>query len=341
MAVTISDIAKECGVSVTTVSRVINKTKPVSLELTNKINEAVKHHNFTPNTVARSLAMSKTYTIGIIISDITNNVFGEILKGINAVCHREGYIIMVLESQGELENERKLLNSLQERCVDGVLFAGKSIQQEMVDFLLAKKYPVGLIMQESIEDKIQIDTTILDNYKATYDEVNFLIKNGHRNIAYIGGPCFDYSSGKLRIEGYKQALQDAEILIDDDYIIRADFTFACGYNGMKKIYEESEVTPTAVVMGNDTMAVGAIRFLEHVNVHVPNDISIMGFDDIDIASYFKPELSTVRVSYYDEGYIAAEKLIQRINDEESEPQVTRVPHKVIKRNSTKNIGAKN
>ncbi len=337
MATTIADIAKEAGVSISTVSRVINNTKPVNQDLRDKVYAVIKKNNFKPNTLARGLVTKRTNLIGAIVPDISNAVFGALLKGINNACSDKEYTIMVCESGGKRESELKLLEILEERQIDGVLYAGIDVDQELVDVMKTKDYPVVLVTQEcSVGDGI-LHTVVHDNVAAVNDATEFLINNGHERIAYIGGPKHDFSSGKKRLRGYTEALQRHNIELTDTYIEQGEFSLQHGYSSMKKIYEENTQLPTAVLAGNDVMAIGAIQFLLSVNVKVPEEISVIGFDDLEIAEYFQPRLSTVRISYFNEGVKAGEVLMDLIENKEKEPMTHYVGHKIIRRNTVQRI----
>lgn len=337
MAVTIEDIAREAGVSIATVSRVINKTKPVSAELRDRVYEVIEKNHFKPNSLAQGLITKKTNTIGIIVPDISNAVFGKLTKGINSVFAQEGYTVVLCESQGELEKELKLLGILEEKQIEGLLFAGVDVNHTLVERMRKRNYPVVLVTQEASEDEEAVHTVIHNNVEAMYDAVKFLLDNGHERIAYLGGSKNDFSSGKKRVIGYKKALEEAGIEVKDSYIAQGDFSFEAGYQGMKKLYEENSKLPTAVVTGSDVIAVGAIQYLDNMRVKIPDDISIMGFDDSEFATYIKPELSTVRISYYDEGVKAAEMLRELMNGSTEVPMKEYVPHKIIRRSTTKSL----
>ncbi|MDO5410430.1 MAG: LacI family DNA-binding transcriptional regulator [Lachnospiraceae bacterium] len=337
MAVTITDIAKEAGVSISTVSRVMNNTKPVSPELRDRVYAIIDKHHFSPNILAQSLITKKTNIVGVIVPDISNAVFGALTKGINSVCTDKGFTIMVCESGGKTESEIKLLNILEERHIDGVLFAGVDVNTELVQEMQKKSYPVVLVTQEASSKESHITTVIHDNVQAVYDVVQFLHENGHERIAYIGGLANDFSSGKKRLDGYKKAMRDLGLKINDSYIEQREFSLDGGYEGMKKIYEESSRLPSAVVAGSDLIAIGAIKFLSSKHVSVPADISIVGFDDLDYAVYIRPELTTVRIPYFEEGQKAAEALLKSIEGQETEPAIEYIPHKIIRRETVKSI----
>lgn len=339
MAVTISDIAKEAGVSIATVSRVMNNTKAVSPELKERVYSVIEKNHFTPNALAQGLITKKTNVIGVIVPDISNTVFGTLTKGINSVCAEKGYAIMVCESRGEPEKEKALLDILEERQIDGLLFSGVNVGQDLLDAMNKKKYPIVLMMQEASVENRRIDTVVHDNTKAVYDAVRFLGENGHRRIAYLGGPAYDYSSGRKRLEGYRKAMEELQLPVPDSYIEQVPFSFAGGAEGMRRIYEENSSLPTAVMAGNDLIAIGAIQFLNSQGIAVPDEISVMGFDDQDLTTYFRPELSTVRIPYFDEGKLAAEQLLYHMADDVKEALTCYVPHKIIRRGTVKAINS--
>lgn len=337
MAVTIEDIAREAGVSIATVSRVINNTKPVSPELRSRVYQVIQRNHFKPNTLARGLITKKTSMVGIIVPDISNAVFGKLTKGINSVCAKKDYTAVVCESQGELKKELRLLDIMEDKQIEGLLFAGVDVNHTLVEAMMSKDYPVVLVAQETSQDENAISTVIHNNVDAMYDAVKFLLDNGHERIAYLGGPKNDFSSGKKRLKGYRRALEEAGIGVKDSYIVQGEFSYSSGYEGMKLLYEENSKLPTAVVAGSDVIAVGAMQYLDSMRVRVPDEISVMGFDDSDFATYVKPELSTVRIPYYDEGEKAARMLLELIGGERKAPVTEYIPHKIIRRSTTKSL----
>lgn len=337
MAVTITDIAKEAGVSISTVSRVMNNTKPVSPELREKVYQVIEKNHYSPNILAQSLITKRTNIVGVIVPDISNAVFGALTKGINSVCSGKGYTIMVCESGGCLEKEIRLLGILEDRQIDGVLFAGVDVNQELVDAMRKKEFPVVLVTQEASVKGTPIDTVTHDNIQALYDSVKFLHENGHERIAYLGGPAYDYSSGNKRLKGYKMALEEMGIEVPDSYIQQVEFSFRGGFEGMKRIYEESSLLPSAVAAGSDLIAIGAVQFLNGQGVKVPEEISVIGFDDLEYAAYVRPELTTVRIPYFEEGEMAARELMKYIEGGKTRAAVHFVSHKIIRRGTVKTI----
>ncbi len=341
MSVTIADIAKEAGVSIATVSRVVNGTKPVSPEVRARVCKVIEQYHYKPNALARGLITRKTQMIGIVIPDISNPVFGAMVSGVSSVCDTHGYTVIISQSQKRREQELQVLDVLEDKGIDGVLFAGVEVSGELTDTMAAKAYPVVLVMQEAREPG-RLDTVIHDNWQAGQDAAEFLIQNGHRRIALISGPDYDFSSGEKRTGGFMAGLAYHDLQLPASCVEAGDFSFASGFRAMKKIYEENAILPTAVMAGNDHMAAGAIQFLAGVGMKVPDDISVMGFDDLELASYIVPELATVRVPYFEEGVRAAELLISRMDERheqenQPEPQFVQVPHKIIRRKSVASI----
>jgi len=341
-AVTIHDIAHEAKVSISTVSRVINNTKEVSPELKKRVFSIIEKHNFKPNSIARSLVTRKTGTIAIIVSDISNTVFGALTKGIESVCRQRDYTLIVCESGGQTENEIKLLRAMSNRNIDGLLFASMDVPVYLVNEIRAQEYPIMLVNQEILESGsgTTLPSVIIDNTRAIKDAIHFLYENGHRKIAFIGGRKNDYSAGQKRYTGYLQAMAELGLEYNENYVDYGDFSFESGYRCMKKIYEENSQLPTAVMACSDLMAIGAMNYLKKMNIKVPDNISIMGFDDIEFATYVKPELSTVRISYYEEGIFAAQTLFSLVEEQEMSIGTRYIPHQIIRRQSVRRIRLK-
>ena len=337
--VTIHDIAHEANVSISTVSRVINNTKEVSPELKKRVYSIIEKHSFKPNLIARSLVTRKTGMIAIIVSNISNAVFGTLTKGIESVCRQRDYTLIVCESGGHIENEIKLLRTMSNRNIDGLLFAGVDVNHNLVNEIIAQEYPIVLINQEMSEPGgvPSLPTVIINNIQAIKDAIRFLYENGHRKIAFIGGLKNDYSAGQKRYTGYRQALTELGLEYNESYVDYGDFSFESGYRCMKKIYEENSQLPTAIMACSDLMAIGAMNYLEKMNIKVPDNISIMGFDDIEFASYVKPELSTVRISYYEEGILASQTLFSLLEAQENSIGTRYIPHQIIRRQSVRRI----
>jgi LacI family transcriptional regulator len=337
--VTIHDIAHEANVSISTVSRVINNTKEVSAELKERVLGIIEKHNFKPNQIARSLVSRKSGMIAVIIPDISNAVFGSVTKGIESICQQKDYTLIVSESGGNPDNEIKLLRVMNNRQIDGLLFAGVNVHHHLIDEINVQKYPTVLVSQEMSEpckEKV-LSTVTHDNVQAIKDAMHFLYNKGHREIAFIGGLKNDFSSGKKRYQGYRDAAKKLGLQCNKDFIQHGDFTFESGYRSMKNIHEKNSHLPSAVMVCSDLMAIGAINYLDSVNIKVPEDISIMGFDNIEMASYVKPQLSTVGISYFEEGALAAQTLFSLMEAQEISIGTKYAPHQIIERQSVRAV----
>ncbi|MDR2900132.1 MAG: LacI family transcriptional regulator [Treponema sp.] len=336
---TIHDIAREANVSISTVSRVMNNTKKVSPEIKERVFSIIEKHNFKPNQIARGLVSRKSGMIAVIIPDISNAVFGSVTKGIESICQQKDYTLIVSESGGNTDNELNLLRAMSNRQIDGLLFAGVDVHQKVVDAIDEQKYSTVLVMQEMSEPSTEksIPTIIHDNIQAIKDATRFLYEKGHRDIAFIGGLKNDFSAGKKRYMGYCEVMSELNLQYNDSYVEHGDFSFESGYRCMQKIHEKNKQLPSAVMVCSDLMAIGAMNYLDTMNIKVPEEISIMGFDDIEMASYVKPQLSTIRIPYFEEGALAARTLFSLMEEEELLLGTQYIPHKIIERQSVRSV----
>lgn len=331
MAVTISDIAADAKVSISTVSRVVNGSKAVGDDLKARVMASIEKLNYVPNAAARSLITQKTNVIAVAEADLTNPVTATILKEIDQCCMKINKIVMICDYDYSNKKAAALLSKLKERNVDGVIFMGVNLDEEILNRLREFECPVILAQQGTESECCEFTTVTDDSYHATIDVTNFLIHEGHRRIAYIGGN--DYTNGKLRLKGFLDTMRENGLEVPDSYIVQGEFSLEGGKKGIQKIYENNLYLPTAVISGSDLIAVGAIRYLESVNVKVPDDISVFGFDD-SVSDLFELPLSTVRS--YDRGKILCEQLFKEQNSEDKKEWIY-YPYKVLRRNSTKPI----
>lgn len=331
MKVTISDIAKLAGVSKATVSRVINGSKPVSPEVRDKVMKVIDETGFKPSALARSLSTKKTKLIGVVIPDVANPVFSELVKGMEDQSNASGYNILLCNTYLSHEKELKYLEILQDKEVDGIIFLTTDETEEQVEFF--RKYGKPVVTVDRKFRKMEIPSVGVDDYEASYKAVNYLINMNHTEIAMVRAPLDDQSHGFHRFSGYKQAMADHGLDVHEDWVVEGDFTVKAGYDAMMKLLSSS-TSPTAVFFASDLMAVGGIRCITDSGMRVPDDISVIGFDDIPIASMFIPSLTTTRQPTADIGMKAMEKLLKLIDGKEEELH-TKFPTQLILRNSTK------
>ena len=309
-AVTIKDIAKEAGVSIATVSMVLNgKDKRIPDSTRTKILEIVKKNNYIPNTVARSLVTNRTKTIGLVIPDITNPFFPEIARGVEDKAREARYSIIYCNTDDNLVQEDRCIDILIEKRVDGVIFAHSADRQGGPTELQRLKVPIILIDRDYDFPNVR-GKVLVDNFKASYEGVTYLLDQGYCNIAYIAGPM-NTNTGKDRLLGYEKALEDRKIAYRPEYIKIGDYKREWGVEATTMLLQEN-LPFDAIFCGNDMIAIGAMKALKAQNMKVPDDVGVMGFDDIYMASMMEPELTTVKQPNYEMGYHAADLLIEAI-----------------------------
>jgi LacI family transcriptional regulator len=319
MSMTIKDVANKAGVSVTTVSHVINKTRFVSDELVERVQVAMKELNYQPNRLARSLRMGETKTIGLIIPDNSNPFFAEISRTVEDIGFERGYSVFLCNSDGLVEKEAAYIQMLIAKQVDGVIYIPASGSQSHLLDLSSRGIPVVVVDRDMPE--LDADVVLIDNERGGYEATHYLIELGHEKIACISGPS-QLTPSAARVEGYVHALQDSSLPVRRDYILNGDFRARGGESAMTSILQLTD-TPTAVFSCNDMMAIGALRTLRKHNIKVPQQISIIGFDDIDIAAEIVPALTTVAQPVVDLAACAADLLIARLQKDRATAQFKR------------------
>ena len=310
------EVAEQAQVSVTTVSHVINDTRPVSDELRAKVTAAMDELGYQPNRLARSLRRGETYTIGMIIPDGVNPFFAEVARGIEDTGFEQGYSVILCNSDGNLEKELLYTNVLNEKQVDGIIFVAGGLSQEHILGLQQRGLPVVVVDREI--PGLPVGTVITDNAQGGWLATGHLLSLGHRRIACLAGP-YDLTPSAERVTGYRQALEAARVPVEEHLVLRGDFNFESGYNSIRELLALEE-PPTAVFACSDLMAIGVIAAAAESGYRVPVDLSLVGFDDIELASYTTPALTTVRRPKYQMGAIAARMLLEHMQQDDLIPQ---------------------
>ena len=335
----IKDVAKKAGVSISTVSSLINRTKSVSRELTGRIEQAIEELNYQANPVARSLKSRKTNTIGVILPNISRLFFPQVLKGIEDTAIKNGYYLTFYDANESIEQEKQYVRMLENSWVDGIILdcsADVKEDGEYLEYLTRlgnKKKKIPVVSLERVLKDHVTDAVIIDNRQSGYLAVKHLIELGHKTIAHISGPlkfpmCVD------RIKGYKSALQEHGIQFEEELMKNGDFTPLSGYYAMKELLMQGR-SITAVFAANDQMAIGAIKAINEAGFKIPDDIAIIGFDNLFASTIITPSLSTINVPKYKMGSTAVEILIDRItNPDKKEKEVVTLPSNLIIRQST-------
>jgi len=310
MKVTIKDIAKEADVSVTTVSRVLNNKPDVGDDTRAKILKIIEEMNYNPNSVARGLVMQKTHTIGLIIPDISNPFFPQIVRAVEDKAQQLGYSVIFFNTDNHLERERKAVELFKSKQVDGLIVSLSLGNEKILKNLKAANYPVVQIDRSVLDHSYPLVS--IDNQKSAYQMVEYLLKKGHEKIAHISGDL-NTTTARERLSGYKKALKNYEIEINEDYIIEGDYTQDSAYQAMQNLLK-LEVPPTAVFAANDLSAAGVYKALFAADLKIPEDMAVAGHDDINLASLLKPELTTMRQPKYKMGERAVTVLLEMINN---------------------------
>ena len=314
---TIKDVARLAGVSITTVSHVINETRYVSDELRGRVLAAMQELNYRPNVLARSLRRGETRTIGLVVPDNSNPFFAEVARIVEDVGFEKGYSVILCNSDGSLEKEAAYISVLIAKQVDGVIFIAAGSKHEHLHELTAQGIPV-VVADRDIPQSLA-DVVLVDNEKGGYEATRYLLSLGHRRIACIAGPS-DLTPSADRVRGYRRAQEEAGISIEEGWIVPGDFRYQGGEAATARLLRLGE-PPSAIFACNDVMAIGALRTLQNAGLQVPGDVSIIGFDDIPLASAMSPALTTVAQPTAELSTLAARCLISRIqNDRDDEPR---------------------
>ncbi|WP_139491363.1 catabolite control protein A [Brevibacillus dissolubilis] len=336
MPITIYDVAREAGVSMATVSRVVNGNPNVKPMTRKKVMAAIERLGYRPNAVARGLASKKTTTVGVIIPDISSLFFSELARGIEDIATMYKYNIILCNSDQRLEKELQLINTLLEKQVDGLLFMGAEIKDDHMQALSTAAVPVVLAATRDA-DHILPSVTI-DHFQAAYDATQALISRGHKRVGMITGPMHDPLGGLVRFEGYKQALADAGIEYDQELVKHGNYWYESGLSSMNEFMELSDA-PTAVFVASDEMAIGAIHAVQDKGRRVPDDVEIIGYDNIRLAEMVRPKLTSVVQPMYDIGAVAMRLLTKYMNNEQVDDHIVLLPHRIEYRQSTRPLEA--
>ena len=306
---TIRDVARLAGVSTATVSHVLNETRAVSEDLRERVRVAMDALNYRPNAVARSLRVSETMTIGLIVPDVEIPFFARYARSIERVAAQAGYNVILCNSNWQLSEELRYLDHLLARRVDGLICISASMTATHVGPILRRNAPV--IWLEESRPGDQFDSVVLDNSKGAYLATTHLIELGHTRIACIVGPVIS-QLGLDRIDGYRKALAKYGLVYDERLQQSADYTAQGGYRATQALLELDD-RPTAVFSFNDLMAMGALKSITEHCLQIPNDVAVIGFDGIALTEHTCPPLSTIEQPITEMSTRAIEMLIERIN----------------------------
>ena len=334
MTVTIYDVAREAGVSMATVSRVVNNNPNVKPQTRKKVFEAIERLGYRPNAVARGLASKKTTTVGVVIPDISNAIFAEVARGIEDIANMYHYNIILCNADKRKEKEIRVINTLLEKQVDGLLFMGGVVTDEHMQAFQTATVPI-VLCGTNVEGNTMAAVDI-DHQQAAHDAVKLLIDKGHRRIGMISGNLQDPNNGFSRYNGYKNALEEAGVAFDESLVRIGNHRYESGIEAMKYFLELPE-RPTAIFSATDEMAIGAIHAAQDAGLAIPGDISIISVDNSRMASMVRPLLTTVAQPMYDIGAVSMRLLTKLMNKENVEKGKVTLMHEVIQRQSVAEV----
>jgi DNA-binding LacI/PurR family transcriptional regulator len=332
--VTISEIAKKAQVSRTIVSRVINNRPGVSAETREKILTIMKESHYTPNALARSLAMQKTQTIGVVMDNLCDSYFFKLIEGLQDTSEALNYNILFCSGRNNKELNLRYVDFLTQGRTDGVIAYG-SYHQDQELFSRLESRSCNFVLIEGDIPSRKINNVILDNFKGAYTATEHLIQMGYQNICHFTGDM-NYKVSLDRFNGFVKAMQDHSISIGVPNIIYADFFEDSGYTQMNRLIEEGKV-PDAIFFGADKTAFGAMRAMFEHGMHPPEDVAIIGFDDDtpETTNILFPGLSTIRQPLYEMGAASVELLVKAINHPGMEPEVKVFEPELVLRDTCK------
>lgn len=328
---TIKDVAKATGTSITTVSRVINNSGYVSQKTREKVLEAIEELKYTPNALARGLVTDITKSIGLIVPDITSPYFSEIAKCIEKVASQYNYTIFLCNTNWDIEREKMYLNEFYQRRVDGIIYAIFRENEEISKLLSELGIPT-LVLEKTKEQK-NIKSIDIDNIHAGKIATDFLINKGNRKIGFIGGKSH-VNVSKYREYGYIDALKENGIKINEDRIVYSDFNIKGGYEAIKE-FKNRNIEIDSLFLASDLMAIGAMNFLNQNRIKVPEDISIIGFDNIELSSIMQPSLTTVNLPIKEIAELAIKKIMKMIYKTDEKIKKDNINLYIIERKTTK------
>ncbi len=332
MSITIKDVAKKANVSISTVSRVINDSKPVSDDIKMRVVKVIEELGYKPNPVARSLVTKKSRLIGVLIPDISDPYIAELLNAIEEVAKTYDYDIILCNSYGSLESEEHYMHLMQTKQVEGMLFLTYKLRTSHKTFFEQSHMPVVMINRDASE--LNLSSVSVNNFDAVREMTSKLFEDGHDDIVLIRNGKESDVFGPSQFEGFKQAHEDYKKTFNEDSVYNGNFQVKHAYEIVKGLIQDKKV-PDAIIATTDSMAVGAINSLVDGGYKVPEDVSVAGFYNTKIAELYRPQLTTIHQPIYDIGAVAIRLLIKQITGEAKDTTHFYLPHDLIERDSTR------
>lgn len=310
---TIKDVAKLAGVAISTVSYALNDSEKISKATREKVMEAARELNYQKNGFASDLKRTKTNTIALILSDLAGPYFSELTTGVQEVSMANGYDLIACSSQGGPQSTA--VKFLREKRVDGAIILAHNISDEDIVESARKGFPI-IVLDRHLENEHVVHVEV-DNFHGGYVATEHLIQQGMKEIAFISGPQKSHD-GDMRYNGYLTALKEHKLPIHSKWRMHGDFTREGGYRATKMLIAQGSL-PDAVFFANDEMAIGGMQVFKENKIKIPEDISVIGYDDIQLSEFMSPPLTTIRQHKYEAGALAMHLILQQLSGTEVNP----------------------
>lgn len=327
MKPTIYDIAKLAGVSTATVSKVFNQTGRISVKTKERIMEISNQLNYQPSMVASALTGKKTYTIGLLIPDLVNPFFAELSRNIEDRAHELGFNLVICNTDNERNKEIKYIQLLRQKSVDGIVVATGVSNDELLKELINQKVPIALVARDM--SMLALSAVLVDDFAGGYNAASYLVQLGHKRIATIA-ENLNVTSSKDRVRGYRHALTEAGLPYDEKLVQISDFSVEGGKRTAGKLLDQTE-RPTAIFACNDLLAIGAFQAAKERGIGIPDQLSIVGFDNTILATITDPPLTTIAQPIQAMGQQVIDLITQEINNDKTVKQrVVLLPELIVR-----------
>ncbi|MCI9273379.1 MAG: LacI family transcriptional regulator [Clostridiales bacterium] len=335
MIPTIKQVAKEAGVSVATVSRVLNGEDKVSPATKQHVLEVVKQMGYTPNVLGRNLRTSATRKVLVLAPSLSNQFYASVIRGMETVARKQAYQVLTSSTYSREETERELLSMLYSRSVDGVVLLSSKLSADQLSGIAREK---PLVMCCEYTQGAQLSAVTIDNYQAGREAVEYLIKRGHKRIALITNESV--YSARQRTQGYLDALTACGLPVKTEFIVPTEYTFQAGVSAAKKLMRIKD-PPTAIFAISDELAAGVVKVLNEKGMRPGNDVDVFGFDNTSLAKMITPSLSTVSQPRRQMGEQAMTLLLEKITNKNTGNRLVILPHQLVLRETTRSLREQN
>ena len=333
---TIKDVARRAGVSISTVSHVINNSRAVGDESRRRVEEAMAELGYQPNTLARNLRRRQTQSIGMIVPDNANPFFAEIARAIEDSSFDQNHSVILCNTEGDLAKQTAYTDLLIQNQVAGIVFVAAGVSTELVEDLRRRRVP--LVVVDRAVPGVEVNAVLTNHCQGGRLATQHLIDLGHRRIACISAGS-ELSPSADRVTGYLETLRENDVPVTKELVVPGDFQYESGYHAANVLLDLPQ-PPTAVFACNDLMAVGCISAAAERSLRVPEDLSVVGFDDVRLASFTNPPLTTVAQPIWQIGNLAVEMLMERIENIDAQMRVEQLDTQLVERRSTAQAGTK-